>query len=143
MKKIIILIICIVTVIISIFGIKFLNYRDEQNSIRKDNLEYETYLNKQVSGRDLTTVINRAVNQNEKNQVSKNDDGFYIENDENSLEIEVRMSDNDTTYKMETLYNGGMVTFIQYYGDISFECTEIRYNKIKKVCYMVFEQKTS
>ena len=129
MKKTIIIIVCIVIVILSIFGNKYLNYRDKKRQINEENLEYETYLNKEVSGRDLTTAVNRAVDNNEKNKVSKDEKGFYIQ--------------NDTTYKMETLYNGGMPTFIQYYGDISFECTKIDYNKNGRVSFMIFEQKTS
>ena len=143
MKKTIIFILCVVIVILSIFGTKYINYREQQSKIKKENLEYETYLNKEVSGRDLTTAINRAVDNNEKNKVSKDENGFYIANDVNSIEIEIKISDNDTTYKMETLYNGGMETFILYYGDISFECTKIDYNKQGKVSYIVFEQKSN
>ena len=69
MKKTIIFIICVVIIILSVFGNKYLNYREEKSLIKKENLEYETYLNKEVSGRDLTTAINRAVNSNEKNKV--------------------------------------------------------------------------
>lgn len=107
MKKTIIIIVCIVIVILSIFGNKYLNYKDEKRQINEENLEYETYLNKEVSGRDLTTAVNRAVDNNEKNKVSKDEKGFYIGNDINSVIIEIKISDNDTTYKMETLYNGG------------------------------------
>ena len=143
MKKTIIFILCVVIVILSIFGTKYINYREQQSKIKKENLEYETYLNKEVSGRDLTTAINRAVDNNEKNKVSKDENGLYIANDVNSIEIEIKISDNDTTYKMETLYNGGMETFILYYCDISFECTKIDYNKQGKVSYIVFEQKSN
>lgn len=143
MKKTIIFIICVVIIILSVFGNKYLNYREEKSLIKKENLEYETYLNKEVSGRDLTTAINRAVNSNEKNKVSKDENGLYTNNDINSVSIEIKISDNDQTYKMETLYNGGMVTFIQYYGDISFECKKIDYNSKGRVSYMLFEQKTN
>lgn len=143
MKKTIIFIICVVIIILSVFGNKYLNYREEKSLIKKENLEYETYLNKEVSGRDLTTAINRAVNSNEKNKVSKDENGLYTNNDINSISIEIKISDNDQTYKMETLYNGGIVTFIQYYGDISFECKKIDYNSKGRVSYMLFEQKTN
>lgn len=79
MKKTIIIIVCIVIVILSIFGNKYLNYRDKKRQINEENLEYETYLNKEVSGRDLTTAVNRAVDNNEKNKVSKDEKGFYIQ----------------------------------------------------------------
>ena len=143
MKRTIIIIVCIIIAILSIFGNKYLNYREEKRQINEANLEYEMYLNKEVSGRELTTAINKAVDNNEKNRVSKDETGFYIQNAINSVSIEVKISDNDKTYKMETLYNGGMVTFIQYYGDISFECTKIEYNKSGRVSFMIFEQKTS
>ena len=65
MKKTIIIIVCIVIVILSIFGNKYLNYKDEKRQINEENLEYETYLNKEVSGRDLTTAVNRAVDNND------------------------------------------------------------------------------
>ncbi len=143
MKKIIILILCIVLIILSIFGVKYINYKAEQSSIQEANLEYETYLNKQITGREVTTAVNRAVNQNEKNAVSKDEQGFYIQNDTNSIEIEIKIMDNETTYKMETIYNGGMENFIQYYNEIYFECTRIDYNSLGKVRYVLFEQRTT
>ena len=143
MKKTIIFIICVVIIILSAFYMKYLDYREERNSVKKSNLEYEMYLNKEITGRELTSVVNKAVNNNEKNKVAKNENKIYEKNDENSISIDILMSDNETTYKMETIYNGGMVTFIQYYGDILFKCTKIEYNSKGKVCYMVFEQKTN
>ena len=143
MKKTIIFIICVVIIILSAFYMKYLDYREERNSVKKSNLEYEMYLNKEITGRELTSVVNKAVNNNEKNKVAKNENKIYEKNDETSISIDILMSDNETTYKMETIYNGGMVTFIQYYGDIIFKCTKIEYNSKGKVCYMVFEQKTN
>ena len=52
------------------------------------------------------------------------------------------MSDNETLYDMETLYDGGMTTFVQYYSSIKFTCTDIIYNDSGKVKYMYFEQIT-
>lgn len=143
MKKTIIFIICVVIIILSAFYMKYLDYREERNSVKKSNLEYEMYLNKEITGRELTSVVNKAVNNNEKNKVAKNENKIYEKNDETFISIDILMSDNETTYKMETIYNGGMVTFIQYYGDILFECIKIEYNSKGKVCYMVFEQKTN
>ena len=98
-------------------------------------------MNQDVTGRELTTAINRAVNNNEKNSVQKDEKGFYIDDDNNSVKIEIKILDNDTTYQMETLYNGGMENFIQYYGDISFNCSKIDYNSKGKVSHIIFEQK--
>lgn len=143
MKKTIIFIICVVIIILSIFGTKYLDYKRQKSEITKANLEYETYLNKDVSGRDLTTAINRAVNNNEKHKIEKDENSFYINEDMYCVKIEIKILDNETTYQMETLYNGGMETFIQYYGDITFTCTEIEYNTPGRVKHLVFEQKTT
>lgn len=141
MKKTLIYIICIVLIILSVIGTKYLNFKEEKSLIQKYNLEYEVYLNQDITGRELTTAINRAVNNNEKNFVQKDEKGFYIDDDNNSIKIEIKILDNDTTYQMETLYNGGMENFIQYYGDINFNCSKIDYNSKGKVSHIIFEQK--
>ena len=141
MKKTLIYIICIVLIILSVIGTKYLNFKEEKSLIQKYNLEYEVYLNQDITGRELTTAINRAVNNNEKNFVQKDEKGFYIDDDNNSIKIEIKILDNDTTYQMETLYNGGMENFIQYYGDINFNCSKIDYNNKGKVSHIIFEQK--
>ena len=143
MKKITIFILCIVIVFLAIFSVKYINYKSEQSKIKEENLEYETYLNKQILGTELTTFINKATDYNEKNNVQKDENGFYIQNDTNSIEIEIKITDNETLYKMETLYSGGMISFVQYYNSIYFECTKIEYNKSGKVSYLLFEQKSN
>ena len=53
------------------------------------------------------------------------------------------MLDTEETYNMETLYNGGIEKFVQYYNKIKFKCTDIEYHKTtNKVKYMLFEQTT-
>ena len=143
MKKLIVIILCLVFIVLSVFAVKYMNYRSEIAKIKEENLEYETYLNKQILGTELTTFINKAVDNNERFNISKDEQGFYIKNDINSIEIEIKITDNNTIYKMETLYNGGIVDFVQYYNSIYFECTKIEYNTLGKVCYVVFEQKSN
>ena len=143
MRKITIFIIAVVTIIASVIGVKYINYKSEKNKIKEDNLEYEMYLNKHILGTELTTFINKAVDNNKKHNVPKDEKGFFIQNDINSVEIEVKITDNDTLYKMETLYGAGMVNFVQYYNSILFECTKISYNKLGKVNYVLFEQRSN
>lgn len=143
MKKLIVIIICLVCIALSIFTVKYMNYKSEIAKIKESNLEFETYLNKQILGTELTTFINKAVDNNKKYNVPKDEQGFYIKNDTNSIEIEIQITDNNTIYKMETLYDGGIINFIQYYNSIYFECTKIEYNKLGKVSYLLFEQKSN
>ena len=143
MKKLIVIILCLVCIALSIFTVKYMNYKSEIAKIKESNLEFETYLNKQILGTELTTFINKAVDNNKKYNVPKDEQGFYIKNDTNSIEIEIQITDNNTIYKMETLYDGGIVNFVQYYNSIYFECTKIEYNKLGKVSYLLFEQKSN
>ena len=143
MKKTIAIFFIIFIIIICIFTGKYMEYRSIQSKIKEQNLEYETCLNRQILGTELTSFINRAVDNNEKNKVLKDEKGFYIEDNINSIKIEIKITDNDTLYQMETLYNGGMVNFATNYNSIYFECTKITYNKLGKVKYLYFEQKTN
>ena len=65
MKKIVLFFAMIIIVISGISYI-FLNYKANYNISKKANLEFENYLNVEVSGTDLVTVMNRAIDNNEK-----------------------------------------------------------------------------
>lgn len=143
MKKLLIFF-AIVVIIVCVVSYVFLNYKANYNTSKKANLEFENYLNEEIYGTDLSTVINRAIDSNEKNAVEKNNKGIYLNNDKNSISIEVKMNDNDSIYQMETFYKNGMQNFLNYYGNIKFKCTDIKYhNTTNKVKYMLFEQITS
>lgn len=141
MKKNFIFMLCIIGIIIAILSVKYLSYKAEYGEIKRRNFEYEKYLNKEVLSTELTTIINKAVDNNEKNSVAKDEQGFYVTNDINSVKIQIQILDNETMYDMETLYNGGMERFVQNYNSINFECTKIEYNKAGKVSYILFKQK--
>ena len=143
MKKLLIFF-AIVVIIVCVVSYVFLNYKANYNTSKKANLEFENYLNEEIYGTDLSTVINRDIDSNEKNAVEKNNKGIYLNNDKNSISIEVKMNDNDSIYQMETFYKNGMQNFLNYYGNIKFKCTDIKYHKTtNKVKYMLFEQITS
>ncbi len=143
MKKFIIFF-AVSIIIICIISYIFINYKANYNVAKISNLEFENYLNKELYGTDVSTLINRAVDNNEKNSVQKNNKGIYLNNDKNSINIEIKMKDDDSTYKMEMFYKNGIQNFIKYYGNIKFKCTKIEYHQVtKKVKYMLFEQITT
>lgn len=140
MKKIVFLFILIV-VIISIVWLNYTNYKFEYNQIKKYNMEYEKYYNKEITGIELTTIINKAIDTNTKNKVEKNSNEKFIDNEENSIKIDIKISDDDKIYAMETFYNNKIEKFVQYYGTIKFKCTNIEYHKkTNRVKYLYFEQ---
>ncbi|MCI8640894.1 MAG: hypothetical protein HFJ59_03360 [Clostridia bacterium] len=142
MKKIAIFFAIIVILICSISYI-YLNYKANYNQTKKANLEFERYLNEEVYGVDLATIINRAIDNNQKNNVEKNNKGIYLNNNTNSISIEIKMTDNNSIYQMETIYNGGIQNFINYYSNIKFRCINVKYHEsTNKVKYLLFEQIT-
>ena len=147
MKKILIIIVTIVLIILIIITHKYYNYKRINSEIKQFNLQYETYYEQEIYGTEIATVINKAMDNNEKNKVEKQEVEnkgiryyFYVPNDENSIKIDIKILDNDTTYQMESLYQGEITQFVQNYNYIKFKCTKIEYNSAKKVSYLLFEQ---
>ncbi len=119
-------IICIIIFFVCAF---LINLKIEQNEIKRENAEYEEYLNKQILGTDVATLISKTVNKNEKNNIQKDEKGYYIENDENSIKIYLKMTTIDKTYSMEEIYKNNITDFVKNFNIIKFKCTKIEYHK--------------
>lgn len=142
MKKLAIFFLIIVIVVVGI-SYMYLQYKSHYYTAQRENKQFESYDGKEIYGTEITTIINKAMDYNQNNQVQKDNKGNFVNNDNNSIHINIKMLDNEKTYTMETLYNGGMDKFVQYYGEILFKCTKLEYHKAtNKVKYMLFEQIT-
>lgn len=134
MKKniIILVLILIMIIVICIAGINA-NSKTSK-AILQVNKEYEQYLNKEIYGTEVITLINKATSSNEENNVTKDSKGFYIENEDNSIKINVIMITNEekketTVYKMEAISKVGMTEFIKNFNTAIFKSTKIEYHK--------------
>jgi len=142
MKKLALFFLAIIIVISTISYI-YLAYLDNYNKSQKENLKFEKYLSGEITGTDLATLINKAVDSNIQNNVEKDKIGKYIDNNENSINIDIKFTDNDSTYNIEKIYNSGISEFFQYYSDIGFKCIKKEYHKkTNRIKYMLFEQTT-
>ena len=142
MKKLALFFLIVVIIIVGISYV-YLNYKANYYEAKKENNQFESYYKQEFYGADVVTLINKAIDNNLTGKVQRDENGKYIENDTNSIKIDIYMLDNDTTYDMETLYSGGMDKFIQYYNQIKFKCTKMEYHKSTgKVKYMFLEQIT-
>ena len=140
MKKILIILVALI-IIIAIVIVNYSSYKTQYNMIKSENAEFEVYKDKELYGLNIATIINKAIDKNTKNRIEKNDKGIFIPNDNNSIEIEIYIQDNETTYKMETFYNAGTEKFVEYYGSIKFKCSNIEYHeKTGRIKYILFEQ---
>lgn len=142
MKKLAIFFLVLIIIVVGISYL-YINYKLDYHQTQRENKQFESYNQQEIYGAELTTIINKAVDSNENNNVLKDNKGKYSNNENNSIQIEIKMLDNDKTYWMETLYNGGMDKFVQYYNQIKFKCTKLEYHvATNKVKYMLFEQIT-
>ena len=140
MKKIIIFLV-IVLIIVAIVAYMYLNYKATYNQTQIKNSQYESYDGQEIYGTDLATLINKAVDDNKKNDIQKDDQGLYVDNGENSIRIDIKFTDDDSIHTMEEIDNSGTDTFMQYYNQIKFKCTKIEHHsKTNMVSYLFFEQ---
>ena len=142
MKKIAIFFFIVIVIVVGI-SYTYINYKTNYYEAKRENNQFESYYNQEFYGADVVTLINKAYDNNLTNAVEKDEQGIFKENDTNSIKIDIKMLDNDTTYNMETLYSGGMDRFAEYYNGIKFKCTQIDYHKSTgKVKYLLIEQIT-
>ena len=136
MRNTFFMILTIVIIIFAFFLSKYYNYVEEKNEILKFNLKYEEYLQKQVYGADIATVINKAINDNKIENLTKEDEKYI------NIEIKIIDLEEEKIFQMESFYNGGIDKFVQYYNFIQFKCTNVKYASNGKINYMLFEQIT-
>lgn len=141
MKKIIICILSIFLIVICIVGYSVYQKNENTAQIGVDNKTYESYENKEVLGTDIISIINKATDSNEKNDIKVGKDGNYIDNGKNSIRIEIKFKELDKVITMERINNVGIEKFWSNYGALSFKCTKIEYHeKTHRVKYMYFEE---
>lgn len=141
MKKIIICILSVFLVVICIVSYSVYQKNENTAQIGIDNKTYESYYNKEVLGTDIISIINKAIDSNEKNDIKMGKDGNYIEDEKNSIRIEIKFKELDKVITMERINNVGIEKFWSNYGALSFKCIKIEYHgKNHRVKYMYFEE---
>lgn len=147
MKKIILSILFIVVVILIIVIVKISDKGILQTETKQFNARFEAYKDKTIYGADILSIINKAIDNNRAQNIQKDEEGNYIENDTNSIKVDITLLSTDkdnniieVTYPMERLQQVGLEGFIQNFSLIEFKCTEIEYNKQKRVSKIKVKQ---
>ena len=97
MKKTVLLIaIPIVVILFSVCGL-LITKNTTNRLIKEQNSEYEYYLDKTVYGTDLTTVIGKAVNENENNTENDENNDQGEGHHEISSQKDLEISENNNT----------------------------------------------
>lgn len=141
MKKTFLLITAIILIIIFIVLGYIFEAQAKQNQAITYNKQYETYLEQEIYGAEIATLINKVTEQNEKNNVQKDQKGYYIDNGTNSIKIDLKMITVEETYPMELIYKNNITNFVKNFNVILFKCTNIEYHKqTGKISKLTFEQ---
>ena len=131
MKKYIITILILIAIVISSVLYAYNTYKKNVQDLKNYNNEFTKYENTEIAGTEIASILNKAVNNNEQNNV----------HNENSIKIDIYIKDNDTTYSMEKIYNMGVEKFINSFSLETFKITETQYhNKTGKIKYIKLEQ---
>lgn len=141
MKKNLLILLGILLTIVVILSYIYYNYKKITILANQINKEYENVAKEPIVGSTLMSIINKAINQNEKNGLQKDEQNRYIENKDNSIKIEVKFLESDKIFEMEAIASLGSEKFIKNYNSMRFKCTKKEYHqKTNNIKYMLFEQ---
>lgn len=145
MKKTILVIICIIIITLVIFFNWYITNKKAFNEINSFNnyfisyIEDDTGKSKSITGIELTTLMNKAIDNNEQYNLKKSKNGAYILNNENSLEILIKVDSDGEYYLMEAYAISGMTSFTTLYGGVEFKCVKKEYHENGRISKLIFE----
>lgn len=142
MKKTAIIILGIL-LIITAFVVLYINNETKlANYAKKNNKEYDELYQQEILGVTLISIINKATDSNEKNNVQKQANSIYYEdNQKNSIQIKIKFLNNDKIIRMEEISQKQTEAFVNLFATATFKCTQIEYHsKTNYVKSLYFEQ---
>ena len=106
MKKAILIILGIITIAIAIILVKISDNNIKKNNIYSFNIEFEEYKDKTIYGADILSIINKAIDNNEEHKVEKDENGYYKEDEDYSVKIDLTLLTKDKEgNKVENVYS--------------------------------------
>lgn len=142
MKKKFVIILIILLILLAIAGYYVYNARQLRGLAQKQNATYESCYEQEILGTTLISIINKAIDSNEKNGVEKQTNSIYYENNhENSIQITIQFKQKEEPVHMEAIAQKQSEAFVKVFATASFKCTKIEYHeKTNLVKSLYFEQ---
>ena len=132
MKKTIIVLICIfIAIIISLYTY----YQSTQSAlqgVKKFNYQFEQYFDKEIYGADVVTIMSKAIDNNNKYDIARNEENKFIEDNKYCLKVMIKFKDVDQTFDMESIEKAGIEGFMQNFSKSTFKVIEYDYNEDSK-----------
>ena len=140
MKKSLYIIIILFIIILGFTLLFMINLQNTYKKIQKENYIYEKCLYKEVMGTEVASLINKAVDNNEKYNIGKDENENYVDDNEYCIKIYVKLQTNGKYFNMESIYNNNVAEFVKNFNLENFKCTKITYHdSTKRVSKVYFE----
>ena len=142
MKKFLVILI-VILIILSSVVYWLVTSRNKLAKAQALNKQYEDYANIEILGTELISIINKTADINNKNEIEKDSNGYYIDNEENTIHIYIQFVYKNETrvIQMEDIEKSGSENFVKMYSTASFKCTKIEHHdKTKNVKSLTFEE---
>lgn len=104
MKKTIIIILAVLIIVLALFVGWYNQALSEKRLVSNYNSEYEQYIEETITGVDLTTVINKAVDNNETYSIEKDENSLYINDENYCTEVYIKLAEEGDFFAMEAFY---------------------------------------
>lgn len=139
MKRFIVLFIIFIGIALLVFSYNLSQYKSNQLDVQKFNKSFLDYERNNLYGTDITTVINKAIDNNVQYKIKKDESGLYIPDEEYSIKIYINLQEEGSTYPMEGFDKVGINKFTSYFGELNFKCTKVNYHKNGRISEMFFQ----
>lgn len=143
MKNRFLIILAILILLTVYIGYIVYQYRSQIISSQKISKEYESYYHLEMLGTEVISIINRTIDINTKENIPKDENGYFIDNQKDSIHVYIKFvyKDEQKIIPMEDIEKSTSEAFIRNYGTASFRCTDIQYHeKTKNVKSLTFEE---
>lgn len=140
MKKTLIIMLILFIAIFTAIAIAVVDLQQTGKQVKQFNQIFENCKDKNLLGSDVASLINKAIDNNEKKQISKNDKDIYQDDGKYSVQIFVRLEKDGEYFTMEKINALKITEFVKNFSLQDFKCTGIEYHKeTNRVSKVYFE----
>lgn len=141
MKKTLIIVSIIFIIIMVLLSIFLINIKNKNRQLQQINMQFEHYINNEIYGTELATLINKSIDNNKKYNVPKDENGIYISDNNYSIKITIKMLATQEIYEMEKIFDHKVEQFIELFNNSKFKANNVLYHEnTGRISQIDFEQ---
>lgn len=130
----------ILIIITAIYIMQLNTAKDVQNNYNEEIEFFNQYKDKQFDVTDFISIMNKAIENNRNYEVKQDENKMFIEDDNYSIKVFLRLDDREELIPMEALLlseEGGAEKINELFADIVYRYDSIEYHestgRVKKI----------